>query len=74
MQLGLVLGGKNEERERRVHEIIDFSFASLMWILAFVQIKKKRERENSDLSRDKLVAAVLCTMNARRLLMCAFVC
>lgn len=44
MQLGLVLGGKNEERERRVHEIIDFSFASLMWILAFVQIKKKRER------------------------------
>lgn len=45
-----------------------------------MQIKQEREREEkedtekSDLSRDELVIAVLCAMDARRLLMCAFVC
>ena len=43
--------------------------------------KRRRRRredegdtENSDPSRDKLVNAVSCATNARRLLMCAFVC
>ncbi len=81
------MSGVNGASKRREHQIIDFGFSFFFYTGVYIWIdftsvakkeeKKKKKQEdtkNSDPSRDKLVSAVLCAADARKLLMCMFVC